>query len=103
MSRPAGMGFAAIVGIVFLGSVAFVCPAEAAKLSKAELAAYKQANVACKAEAKGKKVGGFLARRKYVKNCIIEALKGKPDVDVEKIIKAMDTGQLPTTYVESHM
>jgi hypothetical protein len=97
------MGFAAIVGTVFLGSAAFISPAEAAKLSKAELAAYKQANVACKAEAKGKKVGGYFARRKYVKNCIVEALKTHPNIDVDKIIKAMDTGQLPTTAVESHM
>jgi hypothetical protein len=97
------MGFAAIAGIVLLGSVAFVSTAEAAKLSKAELAAYKQANVACKAEAKGKKVGGFLARRKYVKNCIVEQLKGHPNIDVDKIIKAMDTGGLPQTQVESHM
>jgi hypothetical protein len=56
----------------------------------------------CKAEAKGKKVK-WLARRKFVKGCIVESLKGYPNIDVEKIMKAMDTGKLPATHVEHPM
>ncbi|MBR0693178.1 hypothetical protein JQ553_08120 [Bradyrhizobium lablabi] len=62
-------------------------PVEAAPLSKADKAALKQAIVACKAQAKGRKIK-WLARRKYVNNCVTEALKEHPNVDVVKLIKA---------------
>nr|QIG99010.1 hypothetical protein G6P99_00945 [Bradyrhizobium sp. 6(2017)] len=61
-------------------------PVEAARLSKADKVALKQAIVACKAEAKGRKVK-WLARRKYVNNCVSEALKEHPNVDVIRLIK----------------
>jgi hypothetical protein len=35
--------------------------------------------VACKAEAKGKKIK-WLSRRKYVNNCVTEAMKDHPNV-----------------------
>ena len=42
--------------------------------------------VACKAQAKGQKVK-WLARRKYVNNCVTEALKGRPNIDVMEVLK----------------
>jgi len=58
----------------------------AAAPTAAEKAALKQAIVSCKSEAKGKKVP-WLQRRKYVKNCVIEALKDKPNIDVSTMLK----------------
>jgi hypothetical protein len=52
-------------------------PAEAASPSKADKAALKRAIVACKAEAKGKKIK-WLSRRKYVNGCVTEAMKDHP-------------------------
>jgi hypothetical protein len=42
--------------------------------------------VACKAEAKGKKIK-WLARRKYVNNCVAEAMKDHPSMDVSTLLK----------------
>ena len=60
---------------VLLVSVAAVMPrpAEATNPSKADKAALKRAIVACKAEAKG---------RKYVNNCVTEAMKDHPNIEV---------------------
>jgi hypothetical protein len=58
----------------------------AAAPTPAEKAAVKQAISSCKSEAKGKKVP-WLQRRKYVKNCVIEALKDKPNIDVTTLLK----------------
>src|SRR5262249_52629080 len=58
----------------------------AAAPTAAEKAALKQAIASCKSEAKGKKVP-WLQRRKYVKNCVIEALKDKPSIDVTTLLK----------------
>src|SRR5262245_2624207 len=58
----------------------------AAAPTAAEKAALKQAIASCKSEAKGKKVP-WLQRRKYVKNCVIEALKDKPNIDVTTMLK----------------
>jgi hypothetical protein len=58
----------------------------AAAPTAAEKAAVKQAIASCKAEAKGKKVP-WLQRRKYVKNCVIEAMKDKPNIDVAAMLK----------------
>jgi hypothetical protein len=58
----------------------------AAAPTAAEKAALKQAIASCKSEAKGKKVP-WLQRRKYVKNCVIEALKDKPNIDVSMMLK----------------
>jgi hypothetical protein len=55
-------------------------------LSKAEQVALRQAIVACKAEAKGKKVP-WLSRRKYVNTCVQEALKDHPNVDIIRALK----------------
>ena len=58
----------------------------AAAPTAAEKAALKQAIASCKSEAKGKKVP-WLQRRKHVKNCVIEALKDKPNIDVSTMLK----------------
>ena len=76
------------VTAVLLVSVAAVMPrpAEAANPSKADKAALKRAIVACKAEAKGKKIK-WLSRRKYVNNCVTEAMKDHPTIDVTTMLK----------------
>src|SRR5262245_32164882 len=58
----------------------------AAAPTPAEKAAVKQAIASRKSEAKGKKVP-WLQRRKYVKNCVVESLKDKPDIDVNALRK----------------
>jgi hypothetical protein len=77
-----------VIAIVVLAgdAVLISSPAEAARPSKAEKAALKQAIVACKAEAKGKKIK-WLSRRKYVNNCVIEAMKYHPNIDVATLLK----------------
>src|SRR5262245_48422353 len=66
------------------------------KLSKAEQVALKQAIVACKAEAKGKKVR-WLSRRKYVNTCVQQALKDLPNIDTIRVLKDHpDMKGLPT-------
>ena len=59
---------------------------EAAALTKAEKVALKQAVVACKAEAKGKKIK-WLSRRKYVNQCVVAALKEHPSIDVARMLR----------------
>ena len=54
------------------------------KLSKAERVALKQANVACKAEAKGKKIR-WPKSRTYINECLREALKDHPNIKIHKI------------------
>ena len=81
MSRFSIALFSCIVAIGFTG-----VPAEAASLSKAEKIAVKQAIVACKAEARGKKVA-WLSRRKYVNRCVAEALRDHPHIDVIQILR----------------
>jgi hypothetical protein len=58
--------------------------AEAA-LGKTDKVALKQAVVACKAEAKGKKIK-WLSRRKYVNECVVTALKERPSIDVARML-----------------
>jgi hypothetical protein len=60
--------------------------ASAATMVKPNKVALKEAIVACKAEAKGKKIE-WLKRRKYVSNCVVEALKERPSIDVPQMIK----------------
>ncbi|WFU30095.1 hypothetical protein QA635_26275 [Bradyrhizobium brasilense] len=59
---------------------------EAAALTKAEKVALKQAVVACKAEAKGKKIK-WLSRRKYVNQCVVAALKEHPSINIAHMLK----------------
>lgn len=57
-----------------------------AALTKAEKVALKQAVVACKAEAKGKKIK-WLSRRKYVNQCVVTALKEHPSINIAHMLK----------------
>lgn len=75
-----------VVTALFVGTIAMqAVPAEAA-VSKADKAVLKRAIVACKAEAKGKKIK-WLSRRKYVNNCVKEAMKDHPNMDVSAMLK----------------
>ncbi len=60
--------------------------AESARMTKAEKVALKQAVVARKAEAKGKKIK-WLARRKYVNQCVVAALKDHPSMDIQRMFR----------------
>jgi hypothetical protein len=79
--------FTSFIALFFV-SVATVMswPAEAARPSRADKVALKRAIVACKAEAKGKKIK-WLSRRKYVNNCVTEAMKDHPTIDVTTMLK----------------
>ena len=72
-----------LISIALAGSAA---QAAAPPLTKAQKVAVKQAIVACKAEAKGKKIA-WLQRRKYVNGCVAQALKEHPTIDVIQIRK----------------
>ena len=93
MRQAASSSLMTITAALVAGILLMPATAEA-KLTKAEKAAWKQANVSCKAEGKGKKLG-WLKRRKFVKGCILETLKGYPNINVEKVMKEMDTQKLP--------
>ncbi len=75
--------------------------AEAARISRADKAALKDAISSCKAEAKGKKIK-WLARRNYVNHCVAEALKDHPTIDVIQLLKSHpNLDRLPKEQWES--
>src|SRR6266566_1560475 len=79
MSHFATALFAGIIATALIGGPTFMpTPAEAAKM------ALKEATVACKAEARGKKVR-WTARRKFVNTCVAKALKGHPNIDISQL------------------
>ena len=87
MSRFAAALFTCIITMVLASGTALMpAPAEAASMSKADKVALKEAIIACKAEARGKKVK-WLARRKYVNHCVAQALKDRPSIDVIQLLK----------------
>ncbi len=96
MSQVTSRSLVQTIAAVLLSVTLLPASADAAKLTKAEKVALKQASVSCKAESKdkGKKLG-WMARRKFVKGCIAETLKGYPNINVEKIMKEIDSGKLP--------
>ncbi len=83
MSRFITVLSTCLISIALAGGAA---EAAAPPLTKAQKAAVKQAIVACKAEAKGKKIA-WLSRRKYVNHCVAEALREHPSIDVIHILK----------------
>jgi hypothetical protein len=86
MSRFAAALFTCVIAMVLASGTALMPePAEAARMSKAEKVALKEATIACRAEAKGKKVK-WLARRKYVNNCVAQALN-RPSIEVIQLLK----------------
>jgi hypothetical protein len=87
MSRFATALLASVIVASFAGTSAFMpLPAEAAKMSKADRVAIKEATVACKAEARGKKIK-WTARRKFVNSCVARATKGYPSMDPNQITR----------------
>ncbi len=87
------------IAVLFVGVAAVTpWPAEAARPSQADRAALKRAIVACKAEAKGRKIK-WLSRRKYVNNCVTQAMKDHPNIDVTTMLKAHpDLRKLPVEH-----
>jgi hypothetical protein len=76
--------FAGIIATILVSGTAFLpTPAEAAKMSKADKVALKEATVACKAEAKDKKIS-WPASRKFVSNCVARTVKRTP-AELQKI------------------
>jgi hypothetical protein len=73
-------------GAALMPTAATAAPEKPAPVSKADKAALKTAIVTCKARAKGEKVK-WLARRKYVNNCVTEKLKDRPHIDVMDVLK----------------
>ncbi len=108
-----GLFVSIIVATVSFGGTAFIpAPAEAAKLSPADKVALKKATVACKAEARGKKIGTagqdeaqlWLANRKFVKECVKEALKDHPHINViELYLNEPNMKNLPVQQVKDPM
>jgi hypothetical protein len=86
MSRSPAALFTIIAMLLAGGTALTPLPAKGATMSKADKVAVDQAIHACKAEAKGKKVK-WLKRRNYVKRCVAEALKERPSVDINKLLK----------------
>jgi hypothetical protein len=92
MSRLVILVSTCLISVALAGSAA---NAAAPPLTKAQKTAVKQAIVACKAEAKGKKIA-WLSRRKYVNGCVAQALKEHPTIDVIQILKEHpDMKELP--------
>jgi len=70
-----------IVGTAIIGGIAFVIiPVSANGLSKDTRAIYDHVKLQCKTDAKDKDLG-LLQRRKYVANCVMDALKERPEAD----------------------
>jgi hypothetical protein len=87
MSRFITAPFTCIIAMALAGGTGLMpTSAEAASISRADKVVVKEAIIACKAEAKGKKVK-WLARRKYVNHCVAEALKDRPNIDVIQLLK----------------
>ena len=75
-----------IVTAIVCGAVSRPTPAEAANVSNADKAALKRAVVACKAEARGRKIR-WLSRRRYVNNCVTEAMRDRPYMNITTLLK----------------
>ena len=74
--------------------------AEAAKLSKADKIALKEATVACKAEARGKHIR-WPKSRSYVNSCLKEALKDRPNINVIQMdLEHKEMERLPVQRVK---
>ena len=81
---------AGLMATVVVGGAALTpTPAEAARTSSAEAVALKEAKVACKAEAKGKKLW-WPASRKYVKNCVKTTLKDHQNMNISDVRRGVN-------------
>ncbi len=87
MYRFAAALFAGIIATALVTGTAFTpTPAEAAKMSKEDTVALKEATVACKAEAKDKKIR-WPASRRFINNCVTRALKDRPTFAMQLALK----------------
>jgi hypothetical protein len=87
MSRFTATVLTCVMTMAFAGGAALMpTTAEAAKLSKVDNLALKQAISSCKAEAKGKKIK-WLEQRKYINRCVAEALKDRPHIEVIQVLR----------------
>jgi hypothetical protein len=73
--------FASIFVMGLVSGTAFMAThAEAAQLTEAQKAIVKHTRSQCKDQAKAKGLG-WLERRLFVANCVIEGLKDHPEID----------------------
>jgi hypothetical protein len=75
--------FVGIIGTAAVGGAAFLLmPVTVGKLSlsKEEQAVFDHTKLQCKSEAKAHSLGA-IERRKYVANCVVDALWKHPDLD----------------------
>jgi hypothetical protein len=101
MSHFAKTLSAGLIASVLAGGTTFMpMPAEAARISKADRVALKEAVVACKAEARGKKVR-WLARRKFVNTCVASALKSR-GLGIDVIQATVNAKKLPTQHYDDY-
>src|SRR6516225_3012181 len=81
MSRFATALLTCVIAMVLASGTALTpAPAEAAKMSKADQIALKDAVKGCKAEAKGKNIKWYrwVKRRKYINDCVTGGSQGAP-------------------------
>jgi len=70
-----------IVGTALVGGIAFMLmPITAGGLSKDQRAIFDHVKMQCKDESKAKGLELF-AKRKYIANCVMDGLKGHPEMD----------------------
>jgi hypothetical protein len=75
-----------IATAIVFGAVSTPASARAPNVSNADKVALKRAVVACKAQARGKRIR-WLSRRRYVNNCVTEAMKDRPNMDITTLLK----------------
>ena len=75
-----------IATAIVCGAVSTPTPAEAANVSNADKAALERAIVACRAKARGRNIR-WLARRRYVNNCVTEATRDRPYMHIPTLLK----------------
>ena len=75
-----------IATAIVCGAVSTPTPARAAKVSNADKAALRRAIVACEAKARGRNIRR-LSRRRYVNNCVTEAMRDRPYMHIMTLLK----------------
>jgi hypothetical protein len=75
-----------IATAIICGAVPTPTPAEAANVSNADKAALERAMVACRAKARGRNIR-WLSRRRYVNDCVTEAMKDRPYIHIRTLLK----------------
>ncbi len=75
-----------IATAIIYGAVSTPTPAKAANVSNADKAALERAIVACRAKARGRNIR-WLSRRRYVNDCVTEAMKDRPEMHIRTLLK----------------